>query len=373
MSEEKAISFRMCEIETQREFDNLPDLLQWSCIKEYAHIKHTKDVEPYISADHRHIMLKFNNPVPLTAICSHFGIEPQFVEKIKGKWNDAVAYLTHENTPEKAKYPRENVTANFDINRNIDKVLARKSVDDVIKSIDSGDIREYNVYEKVPIDVFSKYENRIKSALRHYIGRISMDVNRNIKVIAICGPSGCGKTTFAKRFCHQQGYSYCVSSSSNDPMQDYKGQDVLILDDLRDSDFKFTDLLKILDNNTRSSMSSRYYNKIFIGHTIIITSYKDIEDWYSDIDPSARVQFFRRISELYRFSGEFVECYHYSLDNANWVYDTRVKYVIDREDAVKVVHTMFDALGLEIDKSTVDDAMGSFVDANGKLIPFDFD
>ena len=40
-------------------------------------------------------------------------------------------------------------------------------------------------------------------------------------------------------------------------------EDVLILDDLRDSDFKFTDLLKILDNHTKSTVKSRYHNKAF--------------------------------------------------------------------------------------------------------------
>ena len=72
---------------------------------------------------------------------------------------------------------------------------------------------------------------------------------------------------------------FCVSSSSNDPFQDYMGQKAIILDDLRDKAFingngtdNFEDLLKILDNNTNSSDKSRFNNKVFNGEVIVITS-----------------------------------------------------------------------------------------------------
>ena len=46
----------------------------------------------------------------------------------------------------------------------------------------------------------------------------------------------------------------------------------LILDDLRPSCIGLSDLLKMLDNHTSSSVKSRYYNKVLECKLIIITS-----------------------------------------------------------------------------------------------------
>ena len=77
-------------------------------------------------------------------------------------------------------------------------------------------------------------------------------------------------------------YDFYVSSSSNDPFQDYLGQKVIILDDLRDDVFSFADLLKILDNNTASTMKSRFSNKVFNGEMIIITTEVPLSFWFRD-------------------------------------------------------------------------------------------
>ena len=76
---------------------------------------------------------------------------------------------------------------------------------------------------------------------------------------------------------------------------------MLILDDLRDSTFKFDDLIKLLDNHTNSSIRSRYNNKVFNGDTIFITTSKPLPTWYNGIDskvPDENLkQLYRRIKE----------------------------------------------------------------------------
>lgn len=96
----------------------------------------------------------------------------------------------------------------------------------------------------------------------------------------ICGKGGTGKTFYAKKLLKSLGYDFCISSSSNDPFQDYMGQNAIILDDLRDKSFEFEDLLKILDNNTASSVKSRFANKVFNGKMIIITSSIPLKYWF---------------------------------------------------------------------------------------------
>ena len=95
------------------------------------------------------------------------------------------------------------------------------------------------------------------------------------------------------------GYDYCISSSSNDPFQDYMGQKAIILDDLRDRAFEFEDLLKILDNNTASSVKSRFANKVFNGKMIVITSTVPLSYWYREYQYSRSdtlQQLYRRIT-----------------------------------------------------------------------------
>lgn len=140
----------------------------------------------------------------------------------------------------------------------------------------SGEIREFNIYEEIPVSVYSKYKNQLVNACDHFRQNRQTEMAAGkapLTVIFIYGPEGSGKSSFAKHYCQKQGKSYCLSSSSNDPLQDYRSQDVLILDDCRDSVFTYTDLLKLLDHTNRSTTKSRYSNKSFIGDTIIITSY----------------------------------------------------------------------------------------------------
>lgn len=144
---------------------------------------------------------------------------------------------------------------------------------EIMGLIDREEMREYNITEYVSIDEHHKYKRAIEDALAYVYSRKAKEVNRHMDVMYISGPAGSGKTTFAKWYCEQQKMSYTVSSSSNDPMQDYKGQDVLILDDFRPSEWKMTDFLKLLDNHTTSSVRSRYQNKYMCYcKCIIITS-----------------------------------------------------------------------------------------------------
>lgn len=132
-----------------------------------------------------------------------------------------------------------------------------------------------------------------------------MNPDRTIDVIFICGKGGTGKTYYAKKLLTQMNLDFCVSSASNDPFQDYLGQKAIILDDLRDTSFEMDDLLKMLDNNTSSSVRSRFNNKVFNGEVIVITSSVPLRYWYN----SKRFQYGGTDSliQLYRRIGTYVE------------------------------------------------------------------
>ena len=243
-----SISFRNCEIMQEIDLysiDKLKNKLDNSkAIKKYAFIVHDKDN----TRPHFHCMIAFNNPNPLEAVASYFEIQPQYINKIKAGWKKAVQYLVHQNDSEKYQYDISAIVANYEV---VDDFAVEP---DYIGMIEKGEIREYEITDKIPCEFFIKHKKDIDNAFTYrYLVDLKEVKNRMINVYFIEGATGCGKSSYAKHICEAQNWSYCISSGSNDPLQDYKGESVLILDDLRDSTFKLNDLLKLLDNNSGSS------------------------------------------------------------------------------------------------------------------------
>ena len=129
---------------------------------------------------------------------------------------------------------------------------------------------------------------------------LSLQPNRDMKVIFVQGKSGTGKTYYSKKLLDSLGYDYAISSSSNDIFQDYLGQRAILLDDMRDNAFKFYDLLKILDNNTKSSCYSRFSNKPIDCKMVVITSSIPLRYWYKELryggEEESLYQLYRRIN-----------------------------------------------------------------------------
>ena len=80
------------------------------------------------------------------------------------------------------------------------------------------------------------------------------------------------------------------------------GKKAIILDDLRDTTFELADLLKILDNDTLSSVRSRFSNKLFCGEMIVITSSVPLVYWYKN----AQLGEHDTLDQLYRRIGCYV-------------------------------------------------------------------
>lgn len=268
---------------------------------------------------HCHIVLDFDNATEFDVIKKHFPYgDIETAKSIK----KSVQYLIHMNDISKTQYDFSSIITN---DSKIDRFKYQSKVQQVDKlnlilaDIESGKIREYNLFESVPIDIFVENKTKLYNALEYKRGLIMTNKDRNIDVLIFSGDTATFKTTYAKQYARNSNKSFCISSSSNDPMQDYKGEDVLILDDIRDTTFKFHDLLKILDNHTNSTITSRYSNKAFIGDTIIITTSIPISDWYFDETKEDKEQLYRRIPTQMQFTKEFIRIYKYK--------DTLHKYV----------------------------------------------
>ena len=150
---------RQCEIVTNVEhtsetFINIV-LMGYATIKEWAYIKHDKDVnekgEPV--KPHFHIYLNFGVAQDTDKIAKWFEVKPNFVNKIKGRKKDMLKYLIHKNAPSKYQYDITEVKSNCDLEVEL-------LDDDVI-----GDFKNYSYAQM--LDFIDKIE---KPALRvkHY-------------------------------------------------------------------------------------------------------------------------------------------------------------------------------------------------------------
>ena len=328
-------SVRSVEIEQQIKFGFTADVIE-KFISEmkttrYLYIQHGRNIldpdgNPIEDKEpHYHLYIWFKDPVPtqnilnkLKSLNCECGV--QQLEKIK-KDDSAVAYATHENC-NKPTYPRAGVHANFEYNEIIDKEVKRKNAkrnieraNEILSLIDNGDIKEYNLHDKISIVEYNTYKKDIDNGFAYRANRLRNEVNREMKCIYICGDSGTGKTTYAKQIAKNNNYNVFVSSSSNDVLDGYGGQECVILDDLRPSALGLADLLKLLDNNTSSTVKSRYKNKILECKMIIVTSTLDIEQFFKNVfmeQPETVVQLKRRCLLYIKMTTENIKTYLYN-------------------------------------------------------------
>ncbi|HBI6976649.1 TPA: hypothetical protein K8M83_002937, partial [Clostridium perfringens] len=285
------MKMRLCEIVQQLEYVNM-DIVKGALdgkkgIRDYAYIIHDKDVdsEGNLKSPHIHIALRLNNMYDSKYIAQWFNVGEQYVNKVKGRWSDMLSYLTHKNAPEKFQYDDSEVVSNFDwLNeRSTTKNKRDERKEEILNLIDVGIIREYNIHDYLTVVEFDKYKKNIDNAFKFRINRLIQKVEREMECYFVTGKSGTGKTTYAKQLAKEKGYSVYISSGSNDVLDSYQGQDCIILDDLRPSCMGLSDLLKMLDNNTSSTVKSRYKNKVLECKLIIITTTLDIDTFFSNV------------------------------------------------------------------------------------------
>ena len=294
---------RLCEIVSDVEHIDIEKIVKvldtQKPFKDYAYILHNKDTyteeDEKKNADHKagtlknahyHIAIRLEYGTDTKYIANWLGIKENFINRVKGKWVDMLKYLTHENAPTKYQYAEDEVISNY--NWKVEKAKAINITNSetrriqIINDIVSGVIREFNYHLHITISEYDRYKKSIDNAFK-YRTDIMKGAKRNMECVYITGKSGTGKSTYAKMMCEDKGYSVFVSSGSNDVLDGYAGQDCIILDDLRPSCMGLSDLLKMLDNNTASTVKSRYKNKVLECKLIIVTSVLKIDEFFNGV------------------------------------------------------------------------------------------
>lgn len=299
------MKLKQYEVVTQPEYLKSPlqDILRkYRTIKQFAFILHDKDKD---ASPHYHIYINFGQQtVDSKDVAGWFGIPEQFVNKVEGRKTDMLMYLTHSNDSQQHKhqYDFSEVVANFDFKSEIEQA----------KII--GDFEKYSYAQQLDyihslaVSEQPKCFDRLQKLWKLQCQWLSLNSDRNLKVIFVTGKSGTGKTYFARKYMRAHELDYYISSSSNDPLDMYMGQKGIIFDDLRDEAFEFADILKLLDNNTATAMKSRFTNKVLNCKVMIITSFIPIKYWYKSVRYSCD-----GIEQLYRRINMYVHITEYEI------------------------------------------------------------
>lgn len=347
-------SWRTVEIqqEVERGFDGffLNDFLDWSSVKEYAYIVHDKDdTRPHI-----HCMIRFHHAVPTSAILKRCNdikegvIEFQQLVKCHS-WKGAITYLTHKNAPGKYQYTDDAVVSNYDWTADV--VKNKVSIDDVLSLVRDKILSGFSPYDvRIAIDnldgnAYAKYKNKIEAQITNsniIYENINKGVTRNMKVLFFYGDAATGKSSMAKNFAISKGYSFYISGCGKNMFDDYQGQDVIILDDLRDSQMPFSEFLKVLDNHIDSNVACRYNNKsIRWCKYIIVTTTKTPEQFYNGVTDSfgeEKKQILRRFTELWKFDLDKIYISSWDSENSEHIYQFSINNpvaILRKTDAEK--------------------------------------
>lgn len=268
-------------------------------IKSWAIITHDKDklLNGQLKPAHFHCILTFSNAKTIKSIADCIGVEMQYVEKIRTTTKSARLYLIHRNNPEKYQYSPEEVKASFDYISYVDDCPVKQKREYVAQRIENGEIKLYNLCKYLTIDEYSRNYRYYQKCFEYRQNKLK-ELNRNMECIFITGCSGTGKTTYAKTIAAQKGYASYISSGGKNPLDDYQGEECIILDDTRSSTWNLTDFLKLTDNHTDSLVGCRYYNKsIAECKYLIVTSVKSLDEFYEHAtkeDNEPKIQLLRR-------------------------------------------------------------------------------
>lgn len=345
---EKEFKFcRSCEVVSDADHlteAKIIEVTEREDVVKWAYILHDKDVteDGKPKNPHYHVYLKFKDSRQVKYISQWFGLAENFVRRIGNGERNALSYLCHHTDTAREKYQYDpcEVKASFDYpaflhgaDERADKAsekvgyLTPEFLQDLGQKLDSGEIAEYNIRDMIP-DNFTLAKNKIiidnmiKNAneKRGKEARRMFNMGKGMKVIWLFGRSGMGKSHYVSDWCERNKQVCYWCSNSTDLLGEYKGEPVVCIDDIRGSDMRFSQLLKLLDPNVQTAQKSRYKDKYLYCHTLFITSPvapENVYKWYKSennneaegSELNAVNQLMRRIFQVMEFKQECISEY----------------------------------------------------------------
>lgn len=301
------------------------------CISLIVHYLDKNDLNEFIFP-HVHLYGKYSDKRTLTRIAKALGIKVQYIEfpKDKNRYfeENQLAYLTHAQQPDKYQYPTHEVETfgTFDYSNFIlsnakkfekqSATIKRKKTDESLDLINQQILKGELFLEDILADddlflLYSNHKLQFKQAFDSYAERLAF---KNLKdlttgkykltVMYFQGKSSLGKSYLARTIAQKvreyaeenKFKSRIYSASSSNPFDDYYGEDIILLDDIRPDSLRKADWLKLLDPINTSRMSARFTNKQVVPRLILITNTQLPEQFFNIFKDEALDQYIRRIN-----------------------------------------------------------------------------
>lgn len=280
----------------------------------------------------------------ISQIATAVGLEPEYVEKPKrGKYayDNMLAYLIHAKDSDKAQYSPDEVLTSGISDENGKPMFqtykeyyrtrkktweegrakktserARIDIDSLEAKILRGEVFKNQILlTDEYYDVYARNKRRCDDAFDSYAQRkIAKTIQRmengefKLAVIYVTGESDAGKSMFTdnlvksiqKKAKESTGETWtCCSTAATNPFDEYMGDEILIMDDLRGMALTASDWLKLLDPDRANIGSARYKNKKIACRTIIINASQDPLTFFyyvkGSVGNESMDQFIRRI------------------------------------------------------------------------------
>ena len=272
--------------------------------------RNVESPEIMVKPRHNHTVLKFgqNRGGNISQIAKAIGISRESVEKPKqGRYayDDMLAYLVHIKYVDKHQYdPAEVFTfcgrdyqeiysaqkeSWLEGRASIKCKQAEVGIDHLEEEILQGRLsRQCVLLTDELFDVYSRNKRRCEDAFDTFAQRkiyrtlqALEDGEFLLTVYFLRGKSRVGKSRFAKDLIIETqrqakekfGVDWSVySCAATNPLDNFLGEEIILMDDLRGASMRYEDWLKLLDPENSSYASARYRNIIPACRVVIITA-----------------------------------------------------------------------------------------------------
>lgn len=289
---------------------------------------------------HIHAVFQFvdrKSSASLEQLAGFLGVEPQYVEKPKAgryAFDNMLAYLVHAKYRDKYQYQAEEVATlrgkdYMDIYAEKRDAWARGAA--MVKTKNANESADYlrdlileGAVSKEQVmltddlfTVYSRHKTMMDEAFNAYGQRRAYRAAAKLRngdfrtmVVYIWGNAGSGKTHFAKD-CISRAMAQAQEmgerwdlyrAATANPLDDWQGQEIVFLDDLRGSAMEANDWLLLLDPVNASPARARYANKQEVAPRLIVLTATIPPDQYffytrnkGNVD-EALDQFIRRLA-----------------------------------------------------------------------------
>lgn len=293
--------------------DDLAEILTKENCQEWAYIVHDKDTKEdgSLIAPHVHVLIKYINPQTLKHITKVFTDKPQYFDIWKGRINNGYSYLIHATSEAsnegKYKYSPNEVVASFNFSKRIKKIqrqISQKKVNNIdlfINKYAEGDLSHRELEQAIGVVELAKRKTVIDridqiNAINAHKKWLKNFQGKAMETHWLWGAAGVGKTRYAKSLVKND--KVAILGSSRDYFQEYKGEHIIILNDLRPNDFNYGDLLRLLDPYEHNKIAPRRYHDVYLNlEMLIITTPYSPWDFYrqSHID-NPKVDTYKQLS-----------------------------------------------------------------------------